>query len=240
MHPLALAESGWVWVGAGSRPAGLRRRMADSHAKGAALAVRWNACQGREGGVLPNPFCWLGSQRRKALAAKIARGTEAEWPKLAHGGVRFTRARSGEAGRAKPHAHPNGAKSRYAPFERDLEFRKSRRDRRPAVFELRFCALESLIHSLECRIRIRRVIQDRHNNTLTEGDISSDTMIIIERSSLEILTNRCKERLHGRRFRRRHRQPKRKGAFNTCRTRDNLLIGGASVCSALANARTDK
>ena len=24
MHPLALAESGWVWVGAGSRPAGLR------------------------------------------------------------------------------------------------------------------------------------------------------------------------------------------------------------------------
>ena len=28
MHPLALAESGWVWVGAGSRPAGLRTERA--------------------------------------------------------------------------------------------------------------------------------------------------------------------------------------------------------------------
>ena len=40
MHPLALAESGWVWVGAASWLAGLRRRMADCHAKGAALPVR--------------------------------------------------------------------------------------------------------------------------------------------------------------------------------------------------------
>jgi hypothetical protein len=39
-HPLALAESGWVWVGAGSRPA---------------LPVRQNTRQGREGGALPDP-----------------------------------------------------------------------------------------------------------------------------------------------------------------------------------------
>ena len=57
MHPLALAESGWVWVGAGSRPAGLRtgRALPDLR-RDAALPVRRNTRQGREGGALLNPY----------------------------------------------------------------------------------------------------------------------------------------------------------------------------------------
>ena len=51
MHPLAVGESGWVWVGAGSRPAELRtgRAMAGLR-RDAALPVRQNTRQGREGG----------------------------------------------------------------------------------------------------------------------------------------------------------------------------------------------
>ena len=57
MHPLALAESGWVWVGAGSRPAGLRTgRAIPGLRRDAALPVRQNTRQGREGGALPKPF----------------------------------------------------------------------------------------------------------------------------------------------------------------------------------------
>src|SRR5258708_3873366 len=56
MHPLALAESGWVWVGAGSRPAGLRTgRAIPGLLREAALPVRQNTRQGREGGALPKP-----------------------------------------------------------------------------------------------------------------------------------------------------------------------------------------
>lgn len=56
MHPLALAESGWVWVGAGSRPAGLRTgRAIPGLRRDAALPVRQNTRQGREGGALPKP-----------------------------------------------------------------------------------------------------------------------------------------------------------------------------------------
>src|ERR1700730_6894044 len=55
MHPLALAESGWVWVGAGSRPAGLRTgRATPGLRRDAALPVRQNTREGREGGALPN------------------------------------------------------------------------------------------------------------------------------------------------------------------------------------------
>jgi hypothetical protein len=57
MHPLALAESGWVWVRAGSRPAGLRTgRAIPGLRRDAALPVRQNTRQGREGGALPKPF----------------------------------------------------------------------------------------------------------------------------------------------------------------------------------------
>jgi len=57
MHPLALAESGWVWVGAGSRPAGLRAgRAIPGLRRDAALPVRQNTRQGREGGALPKPL----------------------------------------------------------------------------------------------------------------------------------------------------------------------------------------
>ena len=57
MHPLALAESGWVWVGAGSRPAGLRTgRPIPGLCRDAALPVRQNTRQGREGGALPEPL----------------------------------------------------------------------------------------------------------------------------------------------------------------------------------------
>jgi len=63
MHPLALAESGWVWVGAGSRPAGLRTgRAIPGLRRDAALPVRQNTRQGREGGALP-----------KALVARVLR-----------------------------------------------------------------------------------------------------------------------------------------------------------------------
>ena len=49
MHPLALAESGWVWVGAG-RPAGLRTgRATPGLRRDAALTVRQNTRQGRGG-----------------------------------------------------------------------------------------------------------------------------------------------------------------------------------------------
>jgi hypothetical protein len=54
MHPLALAESGWVWVGAGSRPVGLRTgRAIPGLRRDAALPVRHNTRHGREGGALP-------------------------------------------------------------------------------------------------------------------------------------------------------------------------------------------
>jgi hypothetical protein len=57
MHPLALAESGWVWVGAGSRLAGLRTgRAIPGLRRDAALPVRQNTRQGREGGALPEPL----------------------------------------------------------------------------------------------------------------------------------------------------------------------------------------
>src|SRR5689334_16972342 len=57
MHPLALAESGWVWVGAGSRPAGLRTgRAIPGLRRDAALPVRQKTRQGREGGALPKPL----------------------------------------------------------------------------------------------------------------------------------------------------------------------------------------
>jgi hypothetical protein len=57
MHPLALAESGWVWVGAGSRPAGLRTgRAIPGLRSDAALPARENTRQGREGGALPDPL----------------------------------------------------------------------------------------------------------------------------------------------------------------------------------------
>ena len=50
MHPLALAESGWVWVGAGTRPAGLRTgRATPGLRRDAALTVRQNTRQGRGG-----------------------------------------------------------------------------------------------------------------------------------------------------------------------------------------------
>jgi hypothetical protein len=56
MHPLALAESGWVWVGADSRPAGLRTgRAIPGLRRDAALPVRQNTRQGRKGGALPKP-----------------------------------------------------------------------------------------------------------------------------------------------------------------------------------------
>ena len=64
MHPLALAESGWVWVGAGSRPAGLRTgRAIPGLRRDAALPVRQNTRQGREGGALPKA---LGRSVHKA------------------------------------------------------------------------------------------------------------------------------------------------------------------------------
>jgi len=64
---LALAESGWVWVGAGSRPAGLRTgRAIPGLRRDAALPVRQNTRQGREGGALPKPL--NGSSKRAAAA----------------------------------------------------------------------------------------------------------------------------------------------------------------------------
>src|SRR4051794_37058609 len=52
MPPLALAESGWVWVGADSRPAGLRTgRAIPGLRRDAALPVQQNTRQGREGGA---------------------------------------------------------------------------------------------------------------------------------------------------------------------------------------------
>ena len=60
MHPLALAESGWVWVGAGSRPTGLRTgRAIPGLRRDAALPVRQNTRQGREGGALPKPYLFV-------------------------------------------------------------------------------------------------------------------------------------------------------------------------------------
>src|SRR5260370_5081561 len=57
MHSLALAESGGGWLGAGSRPAGLRRgRAIPGLRRDAALPVRQNTRQGREGGALPEPY----------------------------------------------------------------------------------------------------------------------------------------------------------------------------------------
>jgi hypothetical protein len=71
MHPLALAESGWVWVGAGSRPTGLRTgRAIPGLRRDAALPVRQNTRQGREGGALPKPFLRLsvsGARQRLIL-----------------------------------------------------------------------------------------------------------------------------------------------------------------------------
>src|SRR5262249_13658373 len=56
-HPLALAESGWVWVGPVSGPAGLGRgRAIPGLRRAAALPVRQKTRQGREGGALPKPL----------------------------------------------------------------------------------------------------------------------------------------------------------------------------------------
>ena len=72
MHPLALAESGWVWVGAGSRPAGLRTgRAIPGLRRDAALPVRQNTCQGREGGALPKPFSKIQQSRNDAALTRI-------------------------------------------------------------------------------------------------------------------------------------------------------------------------
>lgn len=64
MHPLALAESGWAWVGAGSRLAGLRKgRAIPGLRSDAALSVQQNTRQGREGRALPNQAARCGSQK---------------------------------------------------------------------------------------------------------------------------------------------------------------------------------
>jgi hypothetical protein len=71
MHPLALAESGWVWVGAGSRPAGLRTgRAIPGLRRDAALPVRQNTRQGREGGALPKPFSEILENCESRVSAK--------------------------------------------------------------------------------------------------------------------------------------------------------------------------
>jgi hypothetical protein len=92
MHPLALAKSGWVWVGAGSRPAGLRTgRAIPRLRRDAALPVRQNTRQGREGFYLPDLlqysrrtavlwmgrgvrpyFCSIGSSRSSSIALSRA------------------------------------------------------------------------------------------------------------------------------------------------------------------------
>jgi hypothetical protein len=73
MHPLALAESGWVWVGAGSRPAGLRTgRAIPGLRRDAALPVRQNTRQGREGGALPKPLSDHASRFLKAYLVATA------------------------------------------------------------------------------------------------------------------------------------------------------------------------
>ena len=69
MHPLALAECGWVWVGADSRTAGLRTgRAIPGLRRDAALPVRQNTRQGREGGALPEP---LSDSRLRLLRAHL-------------------------------------------------------------------------------------------------------------------------------------------------------------------------
>jgi hypothetical protein len=65
--PLALAESGWVWVGAASWLAGLQtgrtgfcplKRLAQEVVcAGCGPAGPKKTCQGREGSALPVPFC---------------------------------------------------------------------------------------------------------------------------------------------------------------------------------------
>ena len=63
MHPLAFAESGWVWVGAGSRPAGLRtERAIPGLRRDAALLDRKNTRQGRRAAPFLSP--WLVSAFR--------------------------------------------------------------------------------------------------------------------------------------------------------------------------------
>lgn len=75
MHPLALAESGWVWVGAGSRPAGLRTgRAIRGLRRDAALPVRQNTRQGREGGALPKSL--VNMRKRSCAAAEELRVTD--------------------------------------------------------------------------------------------------------------------------------------------------------------------
>ena len=57
MQPLALAESGWVWVGAGSWLAGVRNGAGHTwSAPDAALPDLKKTHQGREGSALPKPF----------------------------------------------------------------------------------------------------------------------------------------------------------------------------------------
>ena len=74
MHPLALAESGWVWVGADSRPAGLRTgRAIPGLRRDAALPVRQNTRQGREGGALPNPLIFKNA---RGIATRAGRDPE--------------------------------------------------------------------------------------------------------------------------------------------------------------------
>jgi hypothetical protein len=73
MHPLALAESGWVWVGAGSRRAGLRTgRAIPGLRRDAALPVRQKTCQGREGGALPKPSSNMRKQRPRSYLIGIS------------------------------------------------------------------------------------------------------------------------------------------------------------------------
>jgi hypothetical protein len=78
MHPLAVGESGWLWVGAGSRPAELRTgRAMPGLRRDAALPVRQNTRQGREGGALPEPL--LISSRKPG--ARHSRATSrSAWP----------------------------------------------------------------------------------------------------------------------------------------------------------------
>ncbi len=84
MHPLALAESGWVWVGTGSWQAGLQTGRASWGLRRMRPCRSSRRCAkgGRAASSL-TPSAVFGSQRCEALAAGIARGIEI--------GIRFTR-----------------------------------------------------------------------------------------------------------------------------------------------------
>ena len=76
-------ESARLWVGAGSRPAGLRTgRAIPGLRRDAALPARQNTRQGREGGALPKPLLLVIEECRLGCA-RAGRGRQGAKPNMA-------------------------------------------------------------------------------------------------------------------------------------------------------------